>query len=133
MNWNLNLNVYQTIVIVFILTLIIFTLIKRRREQPDVIKINKLIRQTARWATAADQDINPYIANLHATYALGYLMSVREIYDDATINRLSNVDIRRLETEITNIMDNAIRKLSSVCPQGQPKNEYLAYLSKQGY
>lgn len=45
----------------------------------DSINIKRLVRQTARWATAADQDLNGYIANLHATYAMGYLMAIREI------------------------------------------------------
>lgn len=95
-------------------------------------KVNKLIRQTARWAAAAEQDENAYIANLHATYALGYLMALREIYTDEVINKLSNVDVRMLETQVTNIMDGAVKKLVNVCPQGQPKNKFLSYLSKEG-
>ena len=94
--------------------------------------ISKLIRQTARWATAAEQDTNPYIANLHATYSLGYLMALRELYDDATILRLSNVNVRKLEKEVTKTMDLSIEKLIITCPEGQPKNKFLAYLSKQG-
>ena len=93
--------------------------------------INKLIRQTARWATAAAQDTNPYIANLHATYSVGYLMALREIYDDNTINKLGNINIRQLEKEVTTIMDDAISKLVNICPEGQPKNKYLAFLAKQ--
>lgn len=117
-----------------IITILLFNsfIYSRKNEKEDIIKINKLIRQTARWATAADQDINPYIANLHATYALGYLMSLREIYTDETIKRLSNVDIRKLEGEVTKIMDSAVQNLVKVCPQGQPKNAYLAYLAKEG-
>lgn len=98
----------------------------------DTEKINKLIRQTSRWAVAAEQDTNPYIANLHSTYSLGYLMALREIYNDEYINKLSNVDVRRLETEVTKIMDDAVKKLVTVCPQGQPKNSYLAFLAKEG-
>lgn len=98
----------------------------------DSIKIKKLIRQTARWGTAAEQDINPYISNLHATYSLGYLMALREIFTDEEILKETGVDIRKLELEITNVMDNAIKKLASICPEGQPKNQFLAYLSKEG-
>lgn len=94
--------------------------------------INKLIRQIARWATAAVQDTNPYIANLHATYSVGYLMALREIYTDEAITRLSNVDVRKLDIHVNKIMDDAVKKLIQVCPEGQPKNKYLAYLSKEG-
>lgn len=93
--------------------------------------INKLIRQIARWATAAVQDTNPYIANLHATYSVGYLMALREIYDDETINKLGNINVRRLEEDVTKIMDGAISQLIQICPEGQPKNKYLAFLAKQ--
>ena len=94
--------------------------------------IKKLVRQTARWGTAADQDENGYIANLHATYAMGYLMALREIYTDVDIKRYSGVDVRKFENEISTIMDNAIKKLVIVCPNGQPKNRYLASISKEG-
>ena len=103
------------------------------RNGNDKQYILKLIRQTARWATAAEQDTNPYIANLHATYSLGYLMALRELYDDSTILKLSNVDIRKLEEEITKTMDIAIQKLILICPEGQPKNKFLARLANQGF
>jgi predicted solute-binding protein len=98
----------------------------------DIKRINKLIRQTSRWAVAAEQDTNPYIANLHATYSLGYLMALREIYSDEYIKKLVKLDVRKLETEVTRIMDDAVKKLIQVCPEGQPKNKYLAFLAKEG-
>ena len=94
--------------------------------------IKKLVRQTARWATAGDQDENGYIANLHATYAMGYLMALREIYSDTDIEKYSGIDIRQFEVEISKIMDKAIKKLVIECPNGQPKNRYLASISKEG-
>lgn len=105
---------------------------KNKIAGDDKTKIKKLVRQTARWGTAAEQDINPYIANLHATYSLGYLMALREIYTDEQIKKESGVDIRQLEANITVVMDDAINKLARICPAGQPKNQYLAYLSKEG-
>lgn len=99
----------------------------------DIYRINKLIRQTSRWAVASEQDTNPYIANLHATYAVGYLMALREIYSDDTIKKLGKVDIRKLDTEVNKIMDDAVKQLSMVCPEGKPKNKYLAFLAKEGF
>lgn len=118
-----------------IITFIIlgFLIVNRKSiKMIDKINIRKLLRQTARWGTAAEQDINPYIANLHATYALGYLMALKEIYTENEILKETGVDIRKLESEITTVMDNAINKLAKICPEGQPKNQYLAYLSKEG-
>ena len=118
------------------LLLLLFLLVLRYEPQKieiDESNIKKLVRQTARWATAADQDNNGYIANLHATYAMGYLMATREIYTDVEIEKYSGINIRKFETEISAIMDDAIKKLVVLCPTGQPKNQYLASISKEGY
>lgn len=98
----------------------------------DKDRIFTLVRQTARWATAADQDENAYIKNLHATYAMGYLNALREVYTDEQIKHASGIDIRQLDKEVKNIMDSAIKMLSNVCPDGQPKNQFLAILGMQG-
>jgi hypothetical protein len=122
---------------IIILSVIVIFLVllfgnKCERKNTKESNIKKLVRQTARWATAADQDENGYIANLHATYAMGYLMALREIYTDVDIERYSGVDVRKFENEISMIMDNAIKKLVIECPNGQPKNRYLASISKEG-
>jgi hypothetical protein len=124
---------FYVIFILSVICIIYLNLLKKPHLNcDDVTKINKLIRQTSRWAVAATQDTNPYIANLHATYSLGYLMALREIYSDQTIKNLSKIDVRKLETEVTRIMDDAVKELIRVCPDGQPKNKYLAFLAKEG-
>jgi hypothetical protein len=119
--------------VIYVLSLNLFTTRYSVNKINDIQRINKLIRQTSRWAVAAEQDTNPYVANLHATYSLGYLMALREIYSDDTIKKLVRVDVRKLETEVTRIMDDAVKQLSVVCPEGKPKNRYLAFLAKEGF
>ena len=119
--------------VIYVLSLNLFTKRYSVSKIHDIQRINKLIRQTSRWAVAAEQDTNPYIANLHATYSLGYLMALREIYSDDTIKKLVGVDVRKLETEVTRIMDDAVKQLNMVYPEGKPKNKYLAFLAKEGY
>ena len=63
---------------------------------------------------------------------MGYLMATREIYTDVEIEKYSGINIRKFETEISAIMDDAIKKLVVLCPIGQPKNQYLASISKEG-
>jgi hypothetical protein len=120
------------LLITLLLSLITLLVLRYEPQKIDESNIKKLVRQTARWATAADQDNNGYIANLHATYAMGYLMATREIYTDVEIEKYSGINIRKFETEISAIMDDAIKKLVVLCPTGQPKNQYLASISKEG-
>ena len=119
--------------VIYVLSLNLFAKRYSVNKINDIQQINKLIRQTSRWAVAAEQDTNPYIANLHATYSLGYLMALREIYSDDTIKKLVGVDVRKLETEVTRIMDDAVKQLNMVCPEGKPKNKYSAFLATEGY
>ena len=123
---------FKTILLISIILIILILIPKCYCNDNSKNNIQKLIRQTSRWSTAADQDTNPYIANLHSTYALGYLMALRELYSDEEIKKLNGVDVRILENEITKIMDISIMKLAEICPEGQPKNEFLRYLSQQG-
>lgn len=126
------------IVLTSIVIIVIVTINKRLKnkckynEKLSKENLHKLLRQTARWATAADQDTNPYITNLHATYAMGYLMALREIYTDEYIMQISGIDIRKLNDNINNIMDKAILKLTVECPPGQPKKLFLASIAKEG-
>jgi hypothetical protein len=123
---------YLFIIVFFVVLSVLFLGYRQTRRSSDKEKIQRLLRQTARWSTAAEQDTNPYIRNLHATYAVGYLLALREIYSDQTILRLTGVDVRKLETEVNKVMDNAMLEVAKVCPEGQPKSEFLALLSKQG-
>lgn len=130
---------YTLILFVLFILFILFILSFQSQQQCTVIiqklhtsNIQKLLRQTARWATAADQDTNPYIKNLHANYAMGYLMALKEIYTESEINEYGNIDIRKFDSEISIIMDDAVNQLSKICPSGQPKNVYLSRISKEG-
>jgi hypothetical protein len=123
---------YPVIIFFVLIVFTLFFMTRKNSHSSDLEKIQRLLRQTARWSTAAEQDSNPYIRNLHATYAVGYLLALREIYSDETILKLTGVDPRRLETEVNKVMDNAMLQVAKVCPEGQPKSEFLALLSKQG-
>ena len=83
-------------------------------ESKQQEQVFKLLRQIARWAAAAQQDTHPYIQNLHATYAVGYLLALREIYSDEFIKRVSGVDIEQLNNKVTETMDTAIQNLVKV-------------------
>ena len=95
-------------------------------------KIKTLVRQSARWTIASEQDENPYIAMLHANYGAGYIFALRSIATDAQIKNATNLDVVKLEREILKVQDNSFVKLARVCPDGQPKSEFLRLISGQG-
>ena len=65
----------------FYLIIAIFILIVIMQNKTRGMKssIEKLIRQSARYATAAQRDKSPVIAVLHANYAAAYLYALKDI------------------------------------------------------
>tara|TARA_Y100001970_G_scaffold170513_1_gene208408 strand:+ start:869 stop:1159 length:291 start_codon:yes stop_codon:yes gene_type:complete len=89
--------------------------------------INKLTRQTARWATAASQDENPVIAVLHANYAAGYLWALKDIATNKEIENASNIEMKKFQKNVVDTQDKVNKKLVKLCPNFiKTDNPYLA-------
>ncbi len=89
--------------------------------------INKLVRQTARWATAASQDDNPVIEVLHANYAAGYLWALKDIATNNDIESATKIDMKKFQKNVVEIQDKANKKLVKLCPNFiKTDNIYLA-------
>lgn len=95
-------------------------------EQYNKGKIIKtLVRQAARWSTAAKQDNNSMISVLHANYGAGYLWALRDIASDEEIKDATGVDILKFQNEIIQIQDDVTMKMGKLCPKYAPEESYL--------
>jgi hypothetical protein len=79
--------------------------------------IEKLVRQSARYATAAQQDKSPVIALLHANYAAAYLYALKDIATDSQIHNATGIDVRKFKEHVINVQDMVTRKTSETCPE----------------
>lgn len=95
---------------------LIYTLIKNRRVVATE-SLDKLIRQSARYATAAQQDASPLIATLHANYAAAYLYAAKDIATDYQIHNATGVDVIKFKEHIVNIQDMVTKKTVEKCPE----------------
>ena len=94
--------------------------------------IKKLIKQTARWSTAAAQDKSPLISVLHANYGMGYLMALKSIATQEQIKQASNINMQKFEAEITNQQDKSTLFAAKNCPNfTKHLNTYLARIAKE--
>jgi hypothetical protein len=91
--------------------------------------INKLVRQSARWATAAKQDKNSMIAVLHANYGAGYLWALKDIAKTEDIEEATGIDILKFEAEIVNTQDTATKYMAKLCPEYAPEPSYLTKIA----
>ena len=78
--------------------------------------IEKLVRQSARYAVAAQQDASPVIAILHANYASAYFYSLNDIASESQIHNATGIDVKKFKEHITNVQDMVTRKTSEKCP-----------------
>tara|TARA_B100000378_G_scaffold118661_1_gene95213 strand:- start:192 stop:554 length:363 start_codon:yes stop_codon:yes gene_type:complete len=97
--------------------------IKMWQDLPTISKdnfktktIKTLLRQSARYTAAAEQDKNPMIALLHANYGIAYLWALRDIANDNDIKAATNIDIHKFVNKVTNIQDKLTKKVSGICP-----------------
>ena len=78
--------------------------------------IEKLVRQSARYAVAAQQDASPVIAILHANYAAAYFYALKDIASESQIHNATGIDVKKFKEHVTNVQDMVTRKTSEKCP-----------------
>ena len=79
--------------------------------------IEKLVRQSARYAVAAQQDASPVIAVLHANYAAAYFYALKDIASESQIHTATGIDVKKFKEHVTNVQDMVTRKTSEKCPE----------------
>jgi hypothetical protein len=114
--------------IIILIILISSILLKTTNTRDDDIR--KLIRQTARWAVASQQDKSPLIQNLHFGYCVGYWWSIKEVYSNEEIERASNINVKEFEKRLLMLQDKITKNLMKVCPMfAGDIDKYLAKVS----
>jgi hypothetical protein len=92
--------------------------------------IEKLVRQSARYAVAAQQDASPVIAVLHANYAAAYFYALKDIASESQIHNATGIDVKKFKEHVTNVQDMVTRKTSEKCPEFVGEVDiYLAQIS----
>lgn len=119
----------------FLLILIIFfkpNIQSTFRSGTRADAINTMVTQSARWVLASLSDQNPFIANLHANYGVGYIIALRDWASEAEIKEASGVDIFELSKTVSNAQRQAAQKLIAACPESLPsEHEFLVELSQR--
>ena len=105
---------------------------KDNMEKQIEFTVEKLVRQAARWSTAAKQDKNAMIAVLHANYGAGYLWALKDIIKTDIIEKKTRIDMIEFENEILKIQDEATQNMAKLCPEYAPKSSYLTRLAGEG-
>jgi hypothetical protein len=82
--------------------------------------IRTLYRQAARYMVASLQDESEVIQVLHANYAMGYIMALRDITTDTEFRRATGEDLDAFEHKLAVAQDVATRRLVATRPDLVP-------------
>ena len=112
-----------------IAAIVVLYLIMQNKTRGMNKAIEKLIRQSARYAVAAQQDKSPVIALLHANYAAGYFYALGDFASESQIHNATGIDVKKFKEHVINVQDMVTRKTSEKCPEfaGQV-DPYLAQI-----
>tara|TARA_Y100000589_G_C27151237_1_gene629016 strand:+ start:168 stop:557 length:390 start_codon:yes stop_codon:yes gene_type:complete len=105
---------------------------KNNTEKQIEFAAKKLVRQAARWSTAAKQDNNSMISVLHANYGAGYLWALKDIINTNTIEKKTGIDMMKFENEIIKIQDEATKTMAKLCPEYAPEPSVLTKIAGEG-
>jgi hypothetical protein len=100
----------------FIIAIFILILVMQNKSRGMKESIKKLVRQSARYATAAQQDKSPAIAILHANYAVAYLYALKDIVSDSQIHNATGIDVKKFAEHVTNVQDMVTKQTTEKFP-----------------
>ena len=101
--------------VIGVVILLLFFMFSKWRANDDIIV--KLVKQSAKWATTAQQDDSPLLAVLHANYAMGYLWALKDIAGTDEISKKAGIDIKKFEEHVMNVQDMVTKKVVKKCPE----------------
>jgi hypothetical protein len=99
-----------------IATIFVLYLMMKNKTRGMNKAIEKLVRQSARYAVAAQQDASPVIAILHANYAAAYFYALKDIASESQIHNATGIDVKKFKEHVTNVQDMVTRRTSEKCP-----------------
>ena len=103
----------KTLVIALLVLIVLWLVYERRRPSSRTSQIQVLHRQAARYAVAAAQDAEPVISVLHANYAMGYLLAIKDLVTTDEFFSATGKDFLEFEREIARVQDSATLRLVS--------------------
>ena len=111
----------EAVLILFLVLVLVFVVF--RTDTPLDKQIRILYRQTARYAVASLQDDSPVVKSLHANYAMGYLMALKDLATTEQFSRATGDNLLSFERKIAGIQDASTVNLVGDCPDLVPNED----------
>ena len=106
--------------IIIICLIFVLFFVYRKVSNADDETIRLLYRQAARYSVASMQDASEVIQVLHANYAMGYLLALKDLATGEDFERVTGENLLVFERKIAKNQDEATRRLVGVRPDLVP-------------
>jgi hypothetical protein len=114
----------EALLILFLVLVLVFVVFRTSSNSVPLDKqIRILYRQTARYAVASLQDDSPVVKSLHANYAMGYLMALKDLATTEQFARATGDNLLSFERKIAGIQDASTVNLVGDCPDLIPNED----------
>ena len=119
----------ETVLILFLVLVLVFVVFRPDKSLRDLDRvpldkqIRILYRQTARYAVASVQDDSPVVKSLHANYAMGYLMALKDLATTDEFAKATGDNLLSFERKIAGIQDASTVNLVGDCPALVPDED----------
>jgi hypothetical protein len=114
----------EAVLILFLILVLVFVVFRTSSNSVPLDKqIRILYRQTARYAVASLQDDSPVVKSLHANYAMGYLMALKDLATTEQFARATGDNLLSFERKIAGIQDASTVNLVGDCPDLIPNED----------
>jgi hypothetical protein len=114
----------EILLIILLLSFVAFLVFRAPGVNVSLEKqIRILYRQTARYAVASLQDESPVVKSLHANYAMGYLMALKDLTTTEEFKRATGDNLLSFERKIAAIQDASTVNLVGDCPDLIPDTD----------
>src|SRR5210317_421651 len=114
----------------FYLFIAIFILIVVMQNRSRGMKqsIEKMVKQSAKYAIMAQQDSSPVMSVRHGNYAAAYVHALRDIANETQIHNATGIDVKKFKQHISNAQEMSTRKTVDQFPDFAGRSDM--YLSE---
>jgi hypothetical protein len=113
----------EALIAVAVVAVLIVFMTRTSYATGDVELIRTLYRQSARYAVASIQDDAEVIQMLHANYAMGYLLALKDVASTEDFKRATGEDLISFERKIAQIQDAATTRIIKDRPDLRPLDD----------
>ena len=92
------------------IAIVILVMIMQNRSRGMKQSMDKMVKQAAKYAIMAQQDLSPVMSVRHGNYAAAYLHALKDIASETQIHNATGIDVKKFKEHIFNVQEMTTKK-----------------------